>query len=407
MRHPVPVAVSPAPTGSRPAPSATRVALVVAAAHGLTDGYAAFLAPLLPRIMDRLSLSIALAATLAMTFSLAASLLQPLLGYLADRHGRRAFLVAGPLVSGVFVSLMGLAPNFWTLVLILMAAGLGSASFHPPGASYAARVSEGRGSGGRYSIFSFGGSAGFAIGPLVAVGLVSRGGLEGLWVAMIPVLLLTPVFYLNLPRGSHDRAVHAPPRPVEVLRHLRGTLGLVFGVSAALAWAQRTYVTLIPIVVADAGGSETLGALVLTVFNAAQAAGTLAGGAMADRMDRRRLLVGLCVLAFPAYVAAVALAPGSVGALVAAAFSGFLGMATLPAIVVMAQEMIPRGTAVGSGIVMGLAWAAGSVGVLLTGAVADTIGPTTATLGTMPAILLAAALAAHPALRRHPMPSEA
>jgi hypothetical protein len=75
-------------------------------------------------------------------------------------------------------------------------------------------------------------------------------------------------------------------------------------------------------------------------------------------------------------------------------------MATLPAIVVMAQETLPRGTAVGSGIVMGLAWAAGSVGVLLTGAAADAVGPTVATLATMPAILLAALLAAHPTLRR-------
>jgi FSR family fosmidomycin resistance protein-like MFS transporter len=396
----VSVAVAPEPTTSGPVPSATRIALVVAVAHGLTDAYASFLAPLLPRIMDRLGLSIALAATLAMTFSLSASLLQPLLGYLADRFGRRAFLVAGPLVSGVFVSLMGLAPTFEILVLILMVAGLGSAAFHPPGASYAARVSEGRGSGARYSIFSFGGSTGFAVGPLVAVGLVTWGGLEGLWVAMIPVLVLTPLFYRLLPRGSQDRSAHPPPRPAEVLHHLRGTLGLVFGVSAAMAWAQRSYVTLIPIIIAYEGGSETLGALVLTVFNAAQAAGTLTGGALADRMDRRRLLVGLCVLAFPAYVAAVALEPGSPGAMVAAALSGFLGMATLPAIVVMAQETIPRGTAVGSGIVMGLAWAAGSVGVLLTGAAADTVGPAVATLATMPAILLAALLAAHPALRQ-------
>ncbi len=381
--------------------------MVVAIAHGLNDGYASFLPPLLPRIMDRLGLSIALAATLAMTFSIASSLLQPLLGYLADRYGRRAFLVAGPLVSGVFVSLMGLAPTFWVLMVILTLGGLGSAAFHPPGASYAARVSEGKGSGARYSVFSFGGSVGFALGPLAAVTLVAWGGLEGLWVAMIPALVLTPIFYLNLPSGRKDRSVHPPPRPGEVLRHLRGPLGLVFAVSATMAWAQRAYLTMIPIIVADAGRSETAGAVVLTVFFAAQAAGTLMGGYLADKMDRQRLLLGLCALSFPAHVAAVALVPAGPGALVAAAFSGFLGMATLPPIVVMAQEMIPRGTAVGSGIVMGLAWAAGSVGVLLTGVFADAVGPVTATLATMPAILAAALLAAHPLLSGRPRTMEA
>lgn len=87
-------------------------------------------------------------------------------------------------------------------------------------------------------------------------------------------------------------------------------------------------------------------------------------------------------------------------ALGAAAVAGFLGMATLPPIVVMAQEMVPSGAAVSSGIVMGLAWAAGSVGVLATGAAADAVGPMMATLMSMPAILGAILLAAHPALRR-------
>ena len=54
----------------------------------------------------------------------------------------------------------------------------------------------------------------------------------------------------------------------------------------------------------------------------------------------------------------------------------------------MAQEIVPSGAAVSSGIVMGLAWAAGSVGVLATGAAADAIGPMLATLATMPVIRL-------------------
>jgi FSR family fosmidomycin resistance protein-like MFS transporter len=162
-----------------------------------------------------------------------------------------------------------------------------------------------------------------------------------------------------------------------------------------MAWAQRSFITLEPIIIDAQGGSETLGALALSAYLTAQAAGTLTGGILADRMDRRRLLVGLCGLAFPAHLAAVALAPGTLPAFTAAAMAGFLGMATLPPIVVMAQEMVPRGAAVGSGIVMGLAWAVGSFGVLLTGAFADRVGPQAAAMATMPVILGAMALAAH------------
>lgn len=394
----VSVVAPPPPSVERTAPTAFRVAIVVAAAHGLNDAYAAFLPPLLPRLMDQLGLSIALAATVAMTYQLASSVVQPLLGYLADRFGRRAFVVGGPLVCGVFASLIGWAPTLGWLLLVLTLGGLGSAAFHPPGASYAARVSEGKGSGMRYSVFSFGGSAGYALGPLIAVALVQWRGMEGLWVAMIPVIVLTPFIWMNLPSGRSERTAHPPPTPMAVLRLLAGPLGLVFGISAMMAWAQRTFITLEPIIVAQAGGSEALGALALSVYLAAQAGGTLAGGYLADRMDRRHLLMGLCGLALPAHLVAVGMTPGSAGALGGAALAGFLSMAVLPPVVVMAQEILPRSAAVGSGIVMGLAWATGSVGVLGTGALADVIGPRGAALATMPVILGAVLLAAHPLL---------
>ena len=70
-----------------------------------------------------------------------------------------------------------------------------------------------------------------------------------------------------------------------------------------------------------------------------------------------------------------------------------------------AQEILPEGAAVSSGIVMGLAWAAGSVGVLGIGVVADVIGPRSAALWAMPALLAAAGLALVPALKAHGRPA--
>jgi MFS family permease len=154
-----------------------------------------------------------------------------------------------------------------------------------------------------------------------------------------------------------------------------------------------------PIVAAEAGASEATGALVLSVYLASQGVGTLTSGWLTDRIDRRVLLVGLSFLAFPAHFLAIWLAPGSPPAILAAMASGFFNMALLPPIVVMAQEMLPEGTAVSSGIAMGLAWALGSVGVLGTGVLGDMIGPRSAALVSFPMILLGCLLALHPALR--------
>ena len=84
------------------AKSARYVAMAVGIAHLLNDAYASFLHPLLPRLMDKLGLSITLAAALSMIFSLSSSIMQPMAGYLADRFGRKVFVIAGPLISGVF-----------------------------------------------------------------------------------------------------------------------------------------------------------------------------------------------------------------------------------------------------------------------------------------------------------------
>jgi len=379
-------------------PSPGTVALVVAIAHGLNDAYVAFLPPLLPRLMGKLGLSITAAAALSMLLSIASSLPQPLLGWLADRRGRRLFVIAGPLLSGVFLSLIGSAPEVEILALLLIVGGLGSAAFHPPGATLAARVEEGGRSGLRLSFFSFGGTLGFAVGPLAAVGLVSVFGLERLWVAMAPGILWAWVLHQTLPRGHRDRSHLPSVRPRLLARRLRGPLGLIFGISAVAAFVQRAYLTMEPIVVAEAGGSEAVGALMLSVYLGAQAGGTLVGGFLSDRMNRQKLLALLTFLAVPTHVLAVALTPGSAPALGMAAAAGFLNMATLPPIVVWAQELVPEGAATTSGIVMGLAWATGSLGVLATGFFGDLVGARLATLATMPAFLLATVLALHPAL---------
>jgi FSR family fosmidomycin resistance protein-like MFS transporter len=294
-----------------------------------------------------------------------------------------------------------LAPSLVVLIVILAAGGLGSAAFHPPGASMAVRVEAGGSPGMRYSLFSFGGSAGFAAGPLVAVLWVTTFGLDRLWLAMIPVLLLVPVLFLLLPATPPAPAA-ALPSPSALLTLFAGPLGLVFGISVLSTFVQRVFMTMEPIAANAAGAPEAVGALVLSAYLAGQAAGSLLGGYLTDRMQRGRLLALMTLLSLPAHLAALAARPGSVVGLVAAAVAGCTSMALVAPIVVTAQEQMPAGAAVSSGIAMGLAWAVGSMGVLLTGVLGDTIGARSAALASMPVLLLATLLALHPALRLQP-----
>ena len=380
-----------------------RVVIAVGVAHFINDAYSSFISPLLPRLMDHLEMSIAVAATLAMTWSLAASLIQPTAGYLADRYGRKLFVIGGPLISGVFLSLIGLAPSVEVLALILIAGGIGSAAFHPPGAAMSGGAAGGKGSGLRMSIFAFGGLLGFAVGPLMVVGLVAVVGLSGMWVAMIPAIAVCGLLLKILPADRpHPGA--APPPVMELLRALRGPLGAIFVISALSGGLQRLFLTLSPIISFQDGVSEATGAMVLSVYLAGQAIGTLLGGVLTDRMDRVYLLAGLTALALPAHLFAFWLPAGSLLMLLSAAVAGFLNLALMPPVIVIAQEILPDSKGVGSGIVMGLAWAVGSIAVIGFGFLADGIGPRPAAIASLPLLVIGTVLAFHPSLRLHRTP---
>jgi FSR family fosmidomycin resistance protein-like MFS transporter len=380
------------------------IAIAVAALHALNDAYTAFLPPLLPRIMGELDLSITLAAGLMTALSLGSSLAQPLMGRLADRRGRRALVVLGPMTTGVLLSLMGLAPGFWTLAALLVLGGLGSAAFHPPGASLAARVGQGGRSGMRHAIFSFCGATGHALGPLAVVWLIARVGFDGMWIAMLPVLVLGSLIWFVLPPGASDRILDPPPSLLDIGRILRGPLGLVFGISCTTAFLNSLFLTFQPIVLAAGGTSEARGAVVLSVYLGGQAAGSLLGGFLADRMDRPRLLAILTGVAFPLHALAFLLPGAGALSLAVVVLAGASNMAVLPPIVIMALELSPSFASTSSGIVMGLAWATASLAVLPAGVVGDLLGPQLGAIVLTPTVLVGTWLALRPQLRRHSKP---
>ncbi len=255
------------------------------------------------------------------------------------------------------------------------------------------------------SMFAFGGLLGFAVGPLMVVGLVATVGLSRMWVAMIPGMAVCGVLLMVLPSDRPHPDAPKPPPFMEVLRALRGPLGAIFVIGALSGFLQRLFLTLSPIISSQDGVSEATGALVLSVYLAGQAAGTLVGGVLTDRMDRVYLLAGLTALALPAHFFAFWLPAGSLLMLLFAVVAGLLNLALMPPVIVLAQEILPESKGVGSGIVMGLAWAVGSVAVIGFGFLGDGIGPRLAAIVSLPLLVIGIVLAFHPSLRLYRMPA--
>lgn len=340
-------------------------------AHFLNDFYVAFLAPLLPLVVTQFGISLTLAGLLATILNTSAAISQPLFGALADRMRRRVLVIAGPALTAAAMGLMGLAPSYGALIILLLVAGTGTASFHPQGASTAGEASGNR-KGAGLSLFVAGGELGYALGPLIIAVIVSAWGLRTTWIVALPGLLACLLLSRSIPPRRE-----IPPRPRETslradLAGALGPLAVLWFIVVLRSIIISAYQTFIPLLLNQRGGSIVAGGAAVFLFGGIGALGGVSGGTFSDRIGRRRMVAISLILGAPLLLAFMRTeGPWAYVFLAAGGTAIYLSAAVT---IVMAQELLPHRASVASSIVMGLAW--GTAGLSLTGvgALADAVG---------------------------------
>ncbi|MCK5635019.1 MAG: hypothetical protein KAI06_08025, partial [Anaerolineales bacterium] len=89
--------------------------------HAVHDTYTAFLAPLLPVLIEKFSLLKTEAGLLSL-FMQSPSILQPVIGHLADSISTRYIVILAPAITGTMMSLLGIAPSYAILAIFLFIA---------------------------------------------------------------------------------------------------------------------------------------------------------------------------------------------------------------------------------------------------------------------------------------------
>ena len=145
--------------------------------HFTGDFYHSFIGPLLPVLIQKYSLTLTQAGFIAGISRFLAFVVQPPIGYLADRYKTRAFVLGGPLIVVISTSLVGIAPSYALLLLLVSASSIGSSIFHPTTAGMISSYS-GRNFAFSMSVFNMGGTLAFGVGPLFITWLVAGYGLE-------------------------------------------------------------------------------------------------------------------------------------------------------------------------------------------------------------------------------------
>ncbi len=348
--------------------------------HMCTDIVQGSLPALLPFLKDRFDLSYAAAGSLLMAAHMTSSVIQPLFGYVTDRHPLPVLLALGCLVSGVGIALVPFSPSFGWLVAFVMFTGLGTAAFHPEGfKATACIVSERRATG--MSFFSVGGNLGIAVGSPLAIFLVSRHGLRGASVLLLPAAAAALIFLPVLPairRRIHSVSAAPQANAMSDVKKPLYAVSLLILIVVMRSWTQLGLATYIPFLYKEKLASDpAYVATLLFLFFGAGTVGTLLGGPLADRFGHRRLLFVSTALQVPLLF--VFLWSSGWLVFVMAALLGCTIVSTFAVTIVMAQEMFPRRMATASGAIAGFAIGTGGVGVTLLGVVADHYGVGAAT----------------------------
>lgn len=322
-------------------------------------------------LKDALGLSLAQIGLLLGAYQMTSSLTQPLFGYLSDRYGGRWFAVGGLIWLAVLQGLVGFMPTFESALVIATLAGLGSAAFHPQGAS-GANIAAGEQKSAGVAMFMLGGNGGFAVGPILAALVMGAMGVRGTAVLGLVGLLIAPFLYFLTGRAQKQGSSKKQASwriELNPMFTMTAVVALIL-VMSLRAMSQQSFSSFTPQFFVDiAGFSKTQASLLSSLMLFVLAFGTLTGGMLADRIGGVKVMAGSMLVSAPLMAAMFLL--GDWRAFWVAPFLGFASGAAWPPMLVMAQSLFPKNAGVGSGVALGFVFAMGGIGLQITGWLAE------------------------------------
>ncbi len=353
----------------RPIKGAVLTLVLLSCGHFFVDLYSSALGALQPLLVQSLGLSLTQVGILAGTFVFSNSVMQPVYGYLSDRFHTRMYCALGPGVAGIFVSALGLAPNFQWLIMLAVAGGAGIAAFHPQ-ASANAPLGIVKKKAQAMAMFISSGTLGLSIGPSVFSLVSGRFGLPNIILlatcgVATSVLL---VMYLPLhPAPATRSGVFHWPDFQPVWKQLLLLYVLVFIRSTI----QITYSQFLPLYFPlERGYTPATASYILSFYLAGGAIGGFLGGNLADRFGVRPVIMASMIGSLP-FLCLFMFTRGA-WSITGLVLGGLVLLFTIPVNVLAAQKLVPSQAGTISALMMGFAWGmAGLVFIPLTGWLAD------------------------------------
>jgi len=342
-------------------PFQTEKIITISTAHFFHDIYTAFLAPMLPLLITKFGISLSVAGLLDVVRKIP-SLFNPFIGLLADKICMKYLVIFTPGVSAICMSLLGVAPSFIILLILLFITGISSALFHIPSP---------------VMIKNYSGPKELArtLGPLLITAALSIWGLEGSYRVMPIGIIASVILFFKLKDVSslnnknNKKKVKGAKETIKELVPFFLLIGgfQLFrgGMKAALTLYLPTYLI---------GNGETLwiAGISLSVLQLAGVAGTFGAGYISDKIGHRNLLL-ITAIASPLVMWAF-ITSSKMMMMPLLIIMGFLLFASSPVILALVQDTNTNRPAFINSIYMSISFGISSLMVLIVGILGDKIG---------------------------------
>lgn len=349
---------------------------LTAGSHFIADIYQSFYVGLIPILTYKFGLSLFMVSLLSATSVIANSLFAPVFGYMADRHGLKYFIVAGPLVTSIFLSMLGVVPSYWVIILFLFLGNLGIAAYHPASAAMAGHYG-GKKKGLGTALISFGGNFGVAFGSLLIILILKKIGINYTPLTMIPGIAIAFILLRYVPSkqninssiksyGFFTRLKKSSPKKLYLIANLVFTVYSLFIVWISLNSYMPLYFTEAKVTLINIG-------VILFLFGALGGGGGFLSGYLYDRFKKGYFLMqaGL-IISIPLLF--FIFQTDGIAAIVFFIFGGFFLISILPVCIRMSQDLLPGNIGFASSLILGVSSGLAGVTMIFLGKVADIIG---------------------------------
>jgi len=351
----------------------TNNVVLVSSAHLFHDTFSSFLAQALPILIDKFGISKTLAGLLSIVQGIP-SLFNFLVGIMAENIKARYLVIFTPAITSVAMSLIGVAPGYIFLVILLLISGISSTLFHVPAPVMIKKLS-GSKIGKGMSYFMLGGELARTLGPLVIVGVVSLWGLEGTY-KLIPFGLAASAFlFIKLRKvdiSSSFEGSETKPEYWKIFKKFLPVFIAIGGIAFFRAAIKTSLTLYLPVYITENGGEYWFSGVSLSVLQLAGALGTFYAGPISDKIGRKSsLLIITIVSPVLMYISSFIQGFWTLPLLI---LMGVFLIATTPIFLAIVHELDTERLAFVNGVFMTISFTMSSLMVLLVGIASDFFG---------------------------------